>query len=111
MAVTNEMWVVEGVEGKTRREQKQRLSEWRAKFLAEGATRVDVWEGGYGEYNGAWLFCIIYDSAEAYGKMQDSYSANPDSFDNSMEAWQKTPVLKFRSGGLMHFADDLATFS
>jgi len=28
-------------------------------------------------------------------------------FDDAMEAWQKTPTLKFRSGGLLHKIDQL----
>jgi hypothetical protein len=32
----------------------------------------------------------------------DGVFANPKSFDDAMEAWQKTPTLKFRSGGLLH---------
>jgi len=39
----------------------------------------------------------------AFGGMQDKYSANSKSFDDAMEVWQKTPMLKFRSGGLVHY--------
>jgi len=102
MATINEIWVVEPLEGKTRREQLQRLAEWREKFLAEGASQVDIWEGGYGDFNGSWMVCIMHESAQAYGEMTDKYFANAESFDNAMEIWQQTPVFNFRSGGLVH---------
>jgi len=52
MAITNEIWICDGVEGTTRRQQMARLGEWKKLFLAEGAKDVKVWEGGYGEFNG-----------------------------------------------------------
>ena len=107
MSATNEIWVVEGLETSTRRQQKARLAEWKKLFLSEGAVSVLIWEGGYGEYNGAWLFIIEFASATEWGKMMDKYSTNSDSFDNAMESWQKTPVLKFRSGGLIHLTEEL----
>jgi hypothetical protein len=108
MSVLNEVWVVEGLEGTTRRQQKQRLLEWKALQLAEGVKHVDIWEGGYGDFNGTWLFCMIFDNAEEFGKLTDKYSADSSTMDNATEEWQKTPVLKFRSGGLLHLAEDLA---
>ena len=49
MAKTTEMWICEGVEGTTRRQQMTRLGEWKKQFLAEaGASAVNIWEGGYG---------------------------------------------------------------
>ena len=71
MATINEIWVVEPLEGKTRREQKQRLLEWKELQLAEGVKHVDIWEGGYGDFAGAWVFCMIHESAEfiAFGKL------------------------------------------
>ena len=106
MAKTSEVWIVEGVEGSTRRQQMQRLAEWKKLFLAEaGASAVTIWEGGYGEYVGAWLYAVEFDSTEAYGKSQDKFLANSKSFDDAMEVWQKTPVLKFRGGGLIHRSD------
>jgi hypothetical protein len=107
VAIANEVWVVEGVEGKTRREQLVRLGEWKKKFLEEGAKDVAIWEGGYGEFNGAWIFAIEYESAAAYGSVLDKFHANPKSFDDAMEVWQKTPVLKFRSGGLIHLIENI----
>ena len=106
MAVVNEIWVVEGLEGTTRNQQKQRLSEWKALQIAEGVKHVDIWEGGYGEFNGAWFFCMIHDSAVEFGRLMDKFSSDSESFDNAMEAWQKTPVLKFRSGGLLHLVEN-----
>lgn len=108
MALTNEVWVVEGLEGTTRNQQKKRLSEWKSLQLAEGVKQVDIWEGGYGEFNGTWFFCMIHESAADFGRLSDKFSHDSVSFDNAMEAWQKTPVLKFRSGGLLHLAEDLA---
>ena len=108
MATINEIWVVEPLEGKTRREQKQRLAEWRDLQLAEGVKHVDIWEGGYGDFSGAWVFCMIHESAEAFGKMLDRYAVSPENFDNATEAWKKNPVLKFRSGGMVMLTEDLA---
>ena len=71
MATLNEVWVVDGLEGTTRRQQIQRLSEWKALQLAEGAKAVDIWEAGYGDWAGAWFFCVIHENAEAFGKMSD----------------------------------------
>ena len=106
MAKTTEVWIVEGVEGITRRQQMGRLAEWKKLFLAEaGASAVNIWEGGYGEYMGAWIYAVEFDSAEAYGKSQDRFHANSKSFDDAMDVWQKTPMLKFRGGGLIHHAD------
>jgi hypothetical protein len=105
MATLNEVWVVDGLEGTTRRQQIQRLSEWKALQLAEGAHAVDIWEAGYGDWAGAWFFCVIHESAEAFGKMSDRYSKDSNSFDDATEAWQKAPVLKFRSGGLLHLIE------
>ena len=51
MAKTTEVWIVEGVEGTTRRQQMARLGEWKKLFLAEGAKEVNIWEGGYGDFN------------------------------------------------------------
>jgi len=31
--------------------------------------------------------------------------ANSKSFDDAMDVWQKTPMLKFRGGGLIHLAN------
>jgi hypothetical protein len=107
MAVTQEVWIVEGVEGKTRREQIARLGEWKKLFLSEGADSVHLWEGGYGEFVGAWFFAVEYESATAFGASMDRVAANSKSFDDAMEAWQKTPTLKFRSGGLLHKIDQL----
>jgi hypothetical protein len=108
MAVVNEIWVVEGLEGTTRNQQKQRLAAWKQVQIAEGVKHVDIWEGGYGDFNGTWYFCMIHDSAEELGKLMDKFSADSESFDSAMEEWQTTPVLKFRSGGLLHLAEDLA---
>jgi hypothetical protein len=103
MAKTVEITVCEGVEGTTRRQQMARLGEWKKLALSEpGITEVNIWEGGYGEYGGAWLVVIEFDSAEAYGASLDRFHANSKSFDDAMEVWQKTPTLKFRSGGLLH---------
>lgn len=107
MAATQEVWLVEGVDGKTRREQIARLGEWKKLFLAEGAKAVNVWEGGYGEFNGTWFFSIEFDSTSAFGSSMDKFFANPKTMDDAMEAWQKTPVLKFRSGGLLHHIDSI----
>lgn len=107
MASVSEVWIVEGLETTTRRQQKSRLSEWKKLFLAEGAKSVAVWEGGYGEYNGAWIFTVEFDSAAAWGQMMDKYTIDSTNIDNAMEAWQKTPVLKFRGGGLLHLATDI----
>jgi hypothetical protein len=50
MAKTSEIWIVEGVEGISRRQQMQRLADWKKLFLAEaGASAVNIYEGGYGE--------------------------------------------------------------
>ena len=97
------------MEGKTKAEQSKRLAEWRDAFMADGAGSVTVYEGGYGEFNGAWIFSINFDSTEAWGKLMDKYGNSPETFDNLMEAWQKAPVLKFRSGGLLHFSDRLSS--
>ena len=102
MAITNEIWICEGVEGTTRRQQMARLGEWKKQFLAEGAKDVNIWEGGYGECVGAWLFAIEWASAADFGAAQDKFVANSKSFDDAMEVWQKTPVLKFRGGGLIN---------
>ena len=102
MAITQEVWIVEGVEGKTRREQLARLGEWKKLFIAEGAKAVNVWEGGYGQFTGAWFFAIEFESAAAFGAAMDKFHVNSKTFDDAMEAWQKAPVLKFRSGGLLH---------
>jgi hypothetical protein len=45
---------------------------------------------------------VEFESTAAYGAMLDKFHANPKSFDDAMEVWQKTPTLKFRSGGLIH---------
>ncbi len=37
MATAVELWICEGVEGTTRRQQMARLGEWKKLFLAEGA--------------------------------------------------------------------------
>ena len=104
MAKTTEITICEGVEGTTRRQQLARLGEWKKLFLAEaGVKDVSIWEGGYGEYNGTWVVAIEHESMTAFGGMQDKYSANSKSFDDAMEVWQKTPMLKFRSGGLVHY--------
>jgi len=106
MAKTTEITICEGVEGITRRQQMQRLADWKKLFLAEaGASAVNIWEGGYGEYVGAWIYAVEFDSAEAYGKSTDKFHANSRSFDDAMEVWQKTPMLKFRGGGLIHQAN------
>jgi hypothetical protein len=81
--------------------------EWKKLFLSEGANAVHVWEGGYGEYNGAWIFVVEFESAEAFGASMDKVQANPKSFDDAMEVWQKTPTLKFRGGGLIHYVDSI----
>ena len=107
MAVTQEVWIVEAVEGKTRREQIARLGEWKKLFLSEGAHSVHVWEGGYGEFAGAWFFAAEYESATTFGAAMDRTAANSKTFDDAMEAWQKTPTLKFRSGGLLHKIDQI----
>ena len=104
MAKTTEIWICDGVQGTTRRQQIDRLAEWKKIFLAEaGATAVNIWEGGYGDFNATWLVSIEHESMTAFGAMQDKYSANSKSFDDAMEVWQKTPMLKFRSGGLVHY--------
>jgi hypothetical protein len=106
MAKTTEVWIVEGVEGITRRQQMGRLAEWKKLFLAEaGASAVNIWEGGYGEYSGAWIYAVEFDSAEACGKSTDRFHANSKSFDDAMDIWTKTPMLKFRGGGLIHQAN------
>ena len=107
MSVTNEIWICEGVEGTTRRQQMARLGEWKKLFLSEGANAVHVWEGGYGEYNGAWIFAVEFESAQAFGASMDKVQANSKSFDDAMEVWQKTPTLKFRGGGLIHYVDSI----
>lgn len=103
MATAVELWICEGVEGTTRRQQMARLGEWKKLFLAEGAKEVNIWEGGYGDFNATWLVAIEHENMSAFGAMQDKYSANSKSFDDAMEVWQKSPVLKFRSGGLVHY--------
>lgn len=108
MGAVSEVWIVEPMEGKTKAEQTKRLEEWRDAFIADGAGSVTIYEGGYGEYNGAWVFCINHESGEAWGKLMDKYSAHPDTFDTLMEAWQKAPVLKFRGGGLLHYSEALS---
>lgn len=106
MAKTSEIWIVEGVEGISRRQQMQRLADWKKLFLAEaGASAVNIYEGGYGEYNGAWIYSVEFESTEAYGKSTDRFHANSKSFDDAMDVWQKTPMLKFRGGGLIHLAN------
>ena len=106
MAKTSEIWIVEGVEGITRRQQMQRLADWKKLFLAEaGASAVNIYEGGYGEYNGAWIYSVEFESTEAYGKSTDRFHANSKSFDDAMDVWQKTPMLKFRSCGTIHLAN------
>ena len=106
MAQTSEIWIVEGMDGTTRRQQMTRLGEWKKQFLAEaGASSVNIYEGGYGEYAGAWIFSVEFDSTEGFGKSQDKFYANSKSFDDAMEVWQKTPMLKFRGGGLIHHVD------
>jgi hypothetical protein len=106
MAKTSEIWIVEGMEGITRRQQMQRLAEWKKLFLAEaGASAVNIYEGGYGEYNGAWIYSVEFDSAAAFGASQDKVMANSKSFDDAMDVWQKTPMLKFRGGGIIHQTD------
>ena len=102
MAKTTEIWICEGVEGTTRRQQMGRLGEWKKLFLAEGAKEVNIWEGGYGEYNGAWLYAVEFENAAAFGAAQDKFIANSKSFDDAMDVWSKTPMLKFRGGGLIH---------
>ena len=105
MATTVEIWICEGVEGTTRRQQMGRLGEWKKLFLEQGGVKeVVIWEGGYGEYNGAWLYVVEYESAAAYGTAMDRFMANSKSFDDAMDVWQKTPMLKFRGGGLIHHA-------
>jgi hypothetical protein len=106
MAKTSEIWIVEGVEGISRRQQMQRLADWKKLFLAEaGASAVNIYEGGYGEYNGAWIYSVEFESAEACGKSTDRFHANSKSFDDAMDVWQKAPMLKFRGGGLIHLAN------
>ena len=103
MATAVELWMCEGAEGTTRRQQMGRLAEWKKLFLAEaGASAVNIWEGGYGEYSGAWIYAVEFDSAEACGKSTDRFHANSKSFDDAMDVWHKTPMLKFRGGGLIH---------
>ena len=51
------------------------------------------------------MYSVEFDSAEAYGKSQDKFLANSKSFDDAMDIWQKTPMLKFRGGGLVHQTD------
>ena len=108
MTALSEVWIVEGMEGKTKAEQKARLTAWRDQFLLEGVGGITIYEGGYGVYDGAWVFCINHESTEHFGKMFDKYGREPESFDNLMEAWQKAPVLKFRGGGLLHYSDELS---
>lgn len=108
MAAISEVWIVEPMEGKTKAEQKARLIAWRDQFLLEGASSITIYEGGYGHFDGTWVFCINHDSTEDFGKMYDKYSREPESFDNLMEGWQKSPVLKFRGGGLLHYSDQLS---
>ena len=103
MAKTTEVWIVEGVEGTTRRQQMARLGEWKKLFLAEGAKEVNIWEGGYGDFNQTWLVSVEHENMSAFGAMQDKYFANTKSSDDAMEIWQKTPMLKFRTGGLVHY--------
>ena len=108
MAKTTEIWICDGVQGTTRRQQIARLAEWKKIFLAEaGATAVNIWEGGYGEYNGGWLLTIEFDSAQASGASLDRFHANSKTLDDAMDEWQKTPVLKYRSGGLIHHVEGI----
>ena len=108
MAKTTEIWVCDGVEGTTRRQQIARLAEWKKLFLAEaGAAAVNVWEGGYGEYNGGWILALEYDSAAASGASLDRFHANSKTMDDAMDVWQKTPTLKFRTGGLIHMVEGI----
>jgi hypothetical protein len=108
MAAITEVWIVEPLEGKTKAEQSKRLTLWRDQFLAEGASSVTIYEGGYGEFVDTWVFCINHASAEAWGKMQDKYGSEPESFDTVVESWQSVPVLKIRSSGMLHYSDALS---
>lgn len=108
MAAVSEVWIVEPMEGKTKAEQKGRLAAWRDQFLSEGAASITIYEGGYGHFEGTWVFCVNHESAEAWGAMQDKYGSEPESFDNKMAAWQNAPVLKFKGAGLIHYSDELS---
>jgi hypothetical protein len=108
MTAVTEVWIVEPLEGKSRAEQKERLVGWRDLFMSEGANSVTIYEGGYGVYVGSWVFCINHASATDFGKAQDKYGVSPESFDEAMGAWQKTPVLKITNAGLLHYMDDLS---
>ena len=108
MAKTSEIWIVEGVEGITRRQQMQRLADWKKLFLAEsGASAVNVWEGGYGEYSGGWVLALEFESGAACGASLDRFHGNSKSIDDAMDVWQKTPVLKYRAGGLIHHVESI----
>jgi hypothetical protein len=108
MARTTEITICEGVEGTTRRQQLARLAEWKKLFLAEpGIKAVNVWEGGYGEYNGKWLVAVDFDSTEAFGASLDKFHKNSKAFEDAMDNWMKTPTLKFRAGGLIHQVESI----
>ena len=108
MAAVSEVWIVEPLEGKTKAEQSKRLIEWRDQFLSEGASSITIYEGGYGMFEGTWAFCINHASAEAWGKMQDKYGSEPETFDTVLESWQSTPVLKIKSSGMLHYSESLS---
>ncbi len=102
MARLVEVALVEALEGKTRAEQLQRLNEWKKQMLAQGAESITIYEAGAGNINANWIFTITHESAASFGAVLDKYYANPKSYDDLMEVWQKSPVLKFNGYSITH---------
>lgn len=100
MARVIEIALIEGVEGKTRAQQIERLKEWKKHYLSQGADKIVIYEAGPGNLNGDWVFEIHHKSGASFGEAFDKYYQNPKSHDDAMEAWQKTPTLKFNSYGV-----------
>ena len=50
---------------------------------------------------------LEFDSAQASGASLDRFHANSKTLDDAMDVWQKTPVLKYRSGGLIHHVEGI----
>ena len=109
MSMLSEIWIVEPLEGKTKSEQRARLIAWRDQFMSEGVRSVSIYEGGYGRFEGSWVFSINHESAEDWGRMQDKYGREPETFDTVLESWQSEPVLKITSAGILHHDDALSS--
>lgn len=102
MARLVEVALVEALEGKTRAEQIARLNEWKVQMLKQGAESITFYECGAGNINANWIFTVHHASAVAFGTVLDTYYQNPKSYDDIMEVWQKTPVLKFNGYSITH---------